>query len=238
MKAREEEKRKKPKKELKWEDWKEEDCNPNLVPVVEWQGGELKRPPPSFRTRTDVTRSDAGTLVIDITPQGITSGVLFNGAFSLAWFSAIVPATLSALSGGLFGAALIFVPFWAAGGFVAKQAILDPFVSSRLSIGQFAWAVENRYGGKKTAATLSKQDGATEELQGARVECNLIVNDVPQFELCLYSAKGVTKLGLGLPEEELQKVATEINDFLQSISDDDRKNALKRWEAKEVNNNQ
>ena len=106
-------------------------------------------------TRSKVTRSDAGTLVIEITPQGISSGVLFNGAFSVAWFSAIVPATFAALSGGLVGG-LFLLPFWMAGGMVAKQAVVDPFVSNKLSIGQYAWSVESKYANQG----IQKKDGS------------------------------------------------------------------------------
>lgn len=224
-----------------------------LMSIDEWTPKELQRPPSplpitrtssspqanasrqrqkqssttqprSFTTRSKVSRSDAGTLVIDITPQGITSGVLFNGAFSVAWFSAIVPATLTALSGGLFGMALFMVPFWAAGGMVAKQAVVDPFVSSKLTLGEYAWSIEKQYGGSgssgssKNGPTIETKEGSTENLQGARVEVSAIVNDVPQFQLCLYSNKqGVVNLGLGLPEEELEKVAMEVNEYLEGL---------------------
>ena len=236
------------------------DDDDGLLSIDEWTPKELKRPPlpistrtsssplqnasrqnqkqllsttkqRSFTTRSQVSRSDAGTLVIDITPQGITSGVLFNGAFSVAWFSAIVPATLTALSGGLFGMAIFMIPFWAAGGMVAKQAVLDPFVSSKLTLGEYAWSVEKQYGGSsgssgsKSGPTMQTKEGSTEDLQGARVEISAIVNDVPQFQLCLYSNKqGVVNLGLGLPEEELEKVAMEVNEYLEDLpsrSDDD-----------------
>jgi hypothetical protein len=198
-----------------------------LIPVEEWTPRVLQRPPLQedipLLTRSRVSRSDAGTLVIEITPQGISSGVLFNGAFSVAWFSAIVPATLTALSGGLFGVALFMVPFWAAGGMVAKQAVVDPFVSNTVTIGQYAWSVEQRYGSIKRGPVIQKQEGSTADLQGAKVECPMIVNNVPQYQLNLYSTgrtgrTGMTSLGVGLPEEELQKVAAEINSYLKSLS--------------------
>ena len=222
--------------------------NDVLVPVDKWKPRELKRPTPSlslqeqsqtlpqaalqtkwqqppqqersFTTRSQISRSDAGTLVIEITPQGITSGTLFNGAFSVAWFSAVVPATLTALSGGLLGMALFMVPFWAAGGMIAKQAIVDPFISYQLTVGEYAWSIESKYGGgaNKRAPTIKKQDGSTQDLQGAKVEISVVVNDVPQYHLCLYSnKKGVTHLGLGLPPEELEKVAMEINEYLDKL---------------------
>ena len=214
----------------------------NLVPVEEWTPRELRRPPPNtiqkmpppttrksrpMSTRSKVTRSDAGTLVIEITPQGVTSGVLFNGAFSVAWFSAIIPATLAALSGGLV-ASLFLLPFWAAGGMVAKQAVVDPFVSNKLSIGQYAWSVESLYANNK----IQKQEGSTEDLQGAKVEVPVVVNNVPQYQLSLYDLrKGVVSLGMGLPPEELEKVANDINEYLEALpSDEDNNEPRASWE--------
>lgn len=223
--------------------------NDSLVSVDEWSPRELKMPPPpqaqmvpsdndvysgrikkssttrsrSMATRSKVTRSDAGTLVIEITPQGISSGTLFNGVFSVAWFSAIVPATFAALSGGLV-TGLFLLPFWAAGGMVAKQGFVDPFVSSKLTVGQYAWSVESRL----TKAQIQKKEGATEDLQGAKLECPLVVNNVPQYQVSLYDrTNGVIALGQGLPEEELQKVVDEINEYLDGLeSEDSEKEAL------------
>ncbi|CAB9499655.1 expressed unknown protein [Seminavis robusta] len=219
-----------------------------LVPVDEWTARELRQPPPPYTepvfqkrtsspsrisTRSRVSRSDAGTLVIEVTPEGISTGTLFNGAFSVAWFSAIVPATLAAVSGGALGMALFMVPFWAAGGMVAKQAVVDPFISNTVTIGQYAWSLEQRYGdgSKRQGAAIQKQEGATADLQGAKVECPLIVNNVPQYQLNLYSNGyngGVVSLGVGLPEEELLKVADEINNYLESVASEEGDEAALR----------
>jgi hypothetical protein len=196
-----------------------------LIPVEQWTPRVLQRPPSTLEeeippatisTRSKVYRSDAGTLIIEITPHGISSSVLFRGASSVAWFSAIVPATLRVLSGGLLGAALFMVPFWAAGAIVAKQLLVDPFVSNTVTIGQYAWSVEKHY----LAGNVQKQEGSTADLQCAKVECSMIVNDVPQqSQLNLYGGgrTGMTSLGVGLPEEELQKVAAVINSYLKSL---------------------
>lgn len=168
--------------------------------------------------------------MIEITPQGILSGVLFNGAFSVAWFSAIVPATFAALSGGIL-TGLFLLPFWAAGGMVAKQAVVDPFVSNKLSIGQYAWCVESLYANNK----IQKKEGATADLQGAKVEVPVVVNNVPQHQLCLYdSRKGVTGLGQGLPSEELEKVAKEINEYLAGSTDQPKRQGNKHVMGKLV----
>lgn len=63
-------------------------------------------------TRCKISKTDAGTLQIDIQPEGIKSSSLFSGAFSVAWFSAIIPATFA---GGGPGGALFLLPFWMAG---------------------------------------------------------------------------------------------------------------------------
>ena len=171
---------------------------------------------PSFKApiRSRIEFTDAGTMLVNIPPPGASANSIFSGAFSVAWFSAVVPATFATGGAGL----LFMLPFWAAGGLVAKQAIVDPFMAFQLSIGQYAWSLAKTYAGK----TVSKPvDGATDQLQGALVELGIIVNDVPQYELRLYSSQttkgGVTALGLGLPEEELEYLAVEINNHLANM---------------------
>ena len=80
------------------------------------------RPRP-IGARSLLDRSDAGTLLLTVPAAGMTSGTLMGGAFSAAWFSAIVPATFAA--GSIVGAVFL-APFWLAGGMVLKQTILDP----------------------------------------------------------------------------------------------------------------
>lgn len=164
-------------------------------------------PPPNSLARLEFT--DAGTLNISIPPKGLGSGSLFTGAFSLAWFSAIIPATFA--SGG---ASLLFMlPFWAAGGLVAKNAVFDPFVSGELSVGKFYWSVSNNYGGKQ----INQKEGPTEQLRGAKSEIVAVVNDVPQAEIKLYTDKGITAFGLGLSIEELEYLSGEINCHLSEL---------------------
>lgn len=165
------------------------------------------RPPPNSVARIEF--SDAGTMLIEIPPKGLGTDSFFTGAFSLAWFSAIIPATFA--SGG---ASLLFMlPFWAAGGMVAKNVVFDPFVSGTLQVGKFAWSVENNYAGK----SINKKDGPTEQLRGATAEIVAVVNGVPQSEIKLYTDKGMTAFGLGLSIDELEYIAGEINDHLSQI---------------------
>mmetsp|Transcript_28746 Transcript_28746/g.40328 ORF Transcript_28746/g.40328 Transcript_28746/m.40328 type:complete len:311 (+) Transcript_28746:249-1181(+) len=164
--------------------------------------------------RSKISRSDAGTLQIEISPDGVGSSTLFSGAFSVAWFSAILPATFA--SGG--AGALFMLPFWAAGGLVAKTAVVDPFLSGKLTIGQYAWSLESNY---IAGTTVKKKEGPTEQLQGCNVELVAIVNGVPQHELRLFSTKkGGISLGIGLPKEELDYLADEINEFLSNLPEE------------------
>lgn len=164
-------------------------------------------PPPNSLARVEF--SDAGTMLITIPFKGLGTDSLFAGTFSLAWFSAIVPATLA--SGG---ASLLFLlPFWAAGGLVAKNAVVDPFVSGSLTIGEYAWSVENKYVGRK----LNSKEGPTEQLRGAAAEVVAVVNSIPQAEIKLYTESGITAFGLGLSIEELEYLAGEINDHLSNF---------------------
>ena len=161
-------------------------------------------------TRCKISKTDAGTLQIDIQPEGIKSSSLFSGAFSVAWFSAIIPATFA---GGGPGGALFLLPFWMAGGLVAKTALVDPFVSGTLAIGQYAWTLQGKYA---KSLTVKTKEGPTSQLKGCTVEQVIIVNGIPQFELRLFGEKGMAGIGLGLPLDELEYLAGEINDFLSN----------------------
>mmetsp|Transcript_11554 Transcript_11554/g.13982 ORF Transcript_11554/g.13982 Transcript_11554/m.13982 type:complete len:315 (+) Transcript_11554:107-1051(+) len=183
------------------------------VRSLEQQQSQTKPRQPTL-TRSTISRSDAGTLQIDISPNGVGSNTIFSGAFSAAWFSAIVPATLA--SGG--AGALFMLPFWAAGGLVAKTAVVDPFIAGKLTIGQYAWELESTY---IAGATIKKKEGPTEQLKGCTVELVAVVNGVPQYELRLFSStKGGISFGIGLPEEELDYLAEEINHFLANLPED------------------
>jgi hypothetical protein len=173
---------------------------------------KIARPFPPPNSLAKLEFSDAGTLKISIPPRGLGTDSLFTGAFSLAWFSAIIPATLA--SGG---ASLLFMlPFWVAGGLVAKQATYDPFVSGTLSVGEFAWSVQNQYAGRR----INEKEGPTEQLRGATAEVVAVVNGVSQAEIKLYTDNGVSAFGLGLSIEELEYLSGEINNHLSDIRTD------------------
>ena len=108
---------------------------------------------------------------------------------------------------------LFMLPFWASGGLVAKLAFYDPFLGGQLTIGQYAWSLKGTWLGLKK----KEKDGATDDLRGAVAEVAAFVNGVPQAELRLYGSKGMVSLGLGLPLDELEYLAGEINQYLLSI---------------------
>lgn len=137
-----------------------------------------------------------------------------GGAFSVAWFSVVVPATASMIASG-GASALFMVPFWLAGGTVAKQAVLDPTKATALSIGEYAWELRQTTLG--TRVTLSSADGPAEELDGAAVEVAAYVNGVPTHVLRLVSGAQVYDVGVGLRVDELEWMAGEINGHLESM---------------------
>jgi hypothetical protein len=165
--------------------------------------------------KATISRTDAGTLLVDIPGAGVSSSTLFGGAFTAAWFSAIVPATASMLaSGGV--SALFMLPFWVAGGTVAKQTILDPARSTSLSIGEYAWELCQTLPG---GITVSSDGGPTEELQGAEAAVSAYVNGVPTYALQLVAGSSMWTAGEGLSLDELEAIADEVNvhiDALQS----------------------
>lgn len=174
---------------------------------------------PPFGCQSTITRTDAGSLVIDIPSSGLRTDSMFAGFFSLAWFSAIIPATVS---GGL-AMSLFMLPFWASGGMVAKLAFYDPFLGGELTIGQYAWSLKGTWLGLKR----KEKEGATDDLRGAVAEVAMWVNGVPQAELRLYGSKGMVSLGLGLPMDELEFLASQINQYLYEIrKEDNGKDAL------------
>lgn len=176
-----------------------------------WAGGSVEPQRPRG-ARSRVSRTDAGTLVVDLPAAGFTASSMMGGAFSLAWFSAIAPATFTA------GAPVLFLlPFWLAGGLVAKQSVLDPARATRLSIGEFAWEVTQTVAG----VTVRSDGGPSEELEGAETDVAAWVNGVPVFVLRLFAAsRELGSLGSGLSEGELEWLAAAVNRHLDSLRGD------------------
>ena len=156
-----------------------------------------------------VRTSDAGSLLIKI-PRRLGADALMGGAFSAAWFSAIVPATLSG------GAPLLFmVPFWLAGGLVVKQTVIDPALATEVSIGRYAWSCKAVGPG---GVVVKEREGATDDLRGATAEIAAYVNGVPQCALrLLVDGAEPVSLGASLAPDELDAIADQINAFLDDV---------------------
>jgi len=121
-------------------------------------------PPPHSMSRSSSTTArisytDAGTLKLDFPATGWNAHATVAGAFSLAWFGALLPATTS------LAAAPILLPFYLAGGLVAKSALVEPFTSTTVSIGEFGWSVQRSVYGR----VRKEWSGATRNLRGATV---------------------------------------------------------------------
>lgn len=171
-------------------------------------------PQPPINSRARLSTTDAGTLVIDLPATGMDSRAISSGVFGALWFSAIVPATFA---GGL-ASAVFLLPFWLAGGAVAKNAVVDPFVTSQLTIGKYAWSLSTTYA---NTAQIRQVDGSTQDLRGASVEdLNLEVNGKSFYEIKLFGDKGVIQFGNGLAPDELEYLSYIINDHLREMRKD------------------
>ena len=108
---------------------------------------------------------------------------------------------------------------------MAKQAVVDPFVTSKLTIGQYAWSLQTIYGGGSAAGgfSLNDKDGATEDLRAAEPALTGVVNGAPQYEIRLSTRRGeMLSLPMGaqaVSEEELVSLADEINSYIREMQD-------------------
>lgn len=162
-----------------------------------------------------ISYTDANTLQIEIPSAGVDANALASGAFSALWFSAVIPATFTTLSAGPLPL-LFMAPFWLAGGVVAKTAVYDPFVSSRLSIGRYLWTMEKSYLKSKS----KKEEGPTKSIVGASVDLAMVVNNVERYQLRLSLGANQSKsFGLGLPPEELEYLCEVINDHCSVLGE-------------------
>ena len=170
-------------------------------------------PQPPIHSRARLSTTDAGTLIVDLPAAGMDSRAISSGVFGTLWFSAIAPATFA---GGIFTAAFL-LPFWLAGAAIAKTAVVDPFVNSQLTIGQYAWSLKSNYGNAK----IRQVEGSTQDLRGASVEdLRLEVNGKPFYEIKLHGVNGATGFGNGLEPEELDYLAYVINNHLEGLNQD------------------
>jgi hypothetical protein len=160
-----------------------------------------------------ISYTDANTLEIVLPPKKAGLSTLMTGAFALAWFSAITPATFAARS---VAGALFMTPFWLAGGVVAKSGIVDPLVKQTLSLGRYSFSVTKEVANQ----TIQKIERPTSKITGAAVKIESIVNDVPRYEIQLFVEDEVYSFGLwnGYDElEEAEALLDVINQQLERI---------------------
>ena len=107
-----------------------------------------------------LSHTDAGTLLMEFPATGWTAHAAIAGGFAVAWFAALVPATTT------LAVVPLLLPFYLAGGMLAKSVVVEPFTSTALSIGKYGWSLsQSRY--RKNA--LEVASGATQDIQSAIV---------------------------------------------------------------------
>jgi hypothetical protein len=168
--------------------------------------------------KAKIAYTDAKTLEIVLPPKKAGLSTLMAGAFSLAWFTAITPATFAARS---VAGALFMTPFWLAGGVVAKSGIVDPLVKQKLSLGRYSFSVTKEVANQ----TIQKIERPTSKITGAAVKIESIINDVPRYEIQLFVEDEVYSFGLwnGTDEiDEAEALLDVINQQLERIRREER----------------
>jgi hypothetical protein len=162
----------------------------------------------AIKSRALISYTDAQTLEITLPPQNVGMSTFMSGAFSLAWFSAITPATFAARG----AASLMFMlPFWIAGGVVAKAGVVDPLVRQKFTLGKYAWSLTKEIAGQ----TIQKVEKPTERLQGVSVRLLDIINEVPRYELELLMSGESDNYSFGIwAGEEKKKEAEELLELI------------------------
>jgi hypothetical protein len=193
--------------------------------ALRWLYASSSRPPLATTTRVKLSKTDAGTLILELPPTGLSSETVFAGALSIAWFSVVLPPTFSGVwlyAATFSGVWLIMLPFWAVGALIAKETLVDPFVTSKLTLGQYAWSFKSIYGGRN-GITLNEKAGATDDLRSAGYERIDVVDGMPwlQYVIKLYGSVGATSLPMGtqVSVEEVKYLVDEINDHLRELQD-------------------
>jgi hypothetical protein len=184
-------------------------------------GGLAERGPRAspVGSRARLTRTDAGTLLVEIpTLRSLAdsrlSTVLFGGSFTTLWVGMIGRFTLSALASASAGAALFSIPFWVAGAVVAKTTILDPCVGHALSIGEYAFSATTLLPGGRT---LGETSGPTAELTGVRLDTSAEDGSARALVLCVRGGEEWA-FGQGLSTAELRYLEVEINEHIDRMA--------------------
>lgn len=178
-----------------------------------------QQPPPSAPSSTSpnkarISYTDAGTLVLEWPATGWNADAVVTGAFSVAWFGALFTP------GFTLAAAPVLLPFYVAGGLVAKRAFVEPFTSTTVSIGEFGWSLERSTYGK---AFRQERCGATRDLQGATVvDKSAVVEGEMRYRyelqlLLTNESRPITIESSFKNPDEPTRLATTINQQLQQV---------------------
>lgn len=168
---------------------------------------------PPLELRAQISKTDAGTLVIDMPAQGFTVKSAMSGAFSVAWLSAIGPASLS---GGI-AAAPFLLPFWLAGGLIMKNTFVEAFVNTQLSIGEFGWSLKSTF---RNSKIRKESFGSTDQLKEANVVNHTkIIEGKPRYsyELRLYTQNNAVGVLNSSNATELEFLAFVINQHVEKL---------------------
>jgi serine/threonine protein kinase len=166
-------------------------------------------------TRVIVERAGNTKFVLAIPPAGITVGSAALGGFALAWNSFVAFWTVSALaSGGGLLMAAFSIPFWFAGKQVVSVAFAEIFEATRVELDASfgAYSVTTT----ATGFASSEKKGDLLDVRGAVITVDSVTNDRPDYALRLEIGAEPVTFGRGLQEVELEYVAGEINDFLET----------------------
>ncbi len=108
------------------------------------------------------------------------------------------------------------IPFWAAGGAMAKNLYTTIVVRQQLTITPREWRLAST---GKRGKLLNTVEGSTEDLDPARCVTAATVNE-EELVKCVELIEGVRtqRLGIGLSEAELIWMMEEINSFLEDVA--------------------
>jgi hypothetical protein len=179
--------------------------------------GRRRRP---IGTDVIITRDGTDSITVDVPPSGFSLEVLLMGGFTVMWLGIVSVWTTIAIVGGapLFFTAFS-IPFWAAGGFLAKESAGKLTVSFQLRMERKTWAIKVR---AVRGIKLRSIEGDLEDLDGMRIPNLGSINDTPVLALELVEGVRKTNFGLGLSLVELEWIALELQAYLRDVGVDIR----------------
>jgi len=163
-------------------------------------------------TRVTLSRTGGEALSVEIPKAGVTGDTVSTGAFTAAWIAGIGFWTASAITGG---APILFtafsIPFWLAGGSLAKKTVYGAAASEALTIDENLYSVKQVAFGKEIGGGAGDRDDL--------VDCGIVttgyVNSRP-VRCIKFRTRGSTDrdFGMSLSESEVQWICSEVRDFL------------------------